>query len=121
MKQKFLPTFPVPRYYNTTSDIIFLDIDECSTNTDGCDQECRNTVGSFECNCGNGYTLADNGKACLDINECTDGTHNCQQMCTNTNGGFMCNCNQGYLLNPDGRNCSGEPKTIFDKINGNVL
>jgi len=34
-----------------------LDINECSTNNGGCDIQatCRNTIGSFTCECNNGY------------------------------------------------------------------
>ena len=40
------------------------DINECTANTDGCDQGCVNTVGSFVCSCNNGYTLTSDGKTC---------------------------------------------------------
>ena len=102
-----------------------IDTDECLTNTDGCNQICINTIGSFQCSCIDGYTLSPNKKSCLDINECTAGTHNCQQHCININGGFLCGCNSGYQLNSDGRNCSGELNvntsnnsciTMFDPI-----
>ena len=38
--------------------IIFIDYDECSQNTDACDQnaDCTNTVGSHTCQCRSGYT-----------------------------------------------------------------
>ena len=86
-----------------------LDTDECLANStsDGCEQVCTNTIGSFQCSCIEGYTLSSNDKSCLDIDECTAGTHNCQQLCINTNGGYFCGCNSGYQLNSDGRNCSG--------------
>ena len=40
------------------------DLDECSTNTDGCDVNavCQNTVGSHTCTCKAGYT--GNGQTC---------------------------------------------------------
>ena len=84
-----------------------LDVNECAINTDGCDQECQNTVGSFECACRNGYVLSGNGRTCLDINECTSGAHNCEQVCINTAGGFRCECNSGFQLNQDSSTCSG--------------
>ena len=43
---------------------IFIDIDECSENTDNCEQVCSNTPGSFNCSCNEGYVLADNGYSC---------------------------------------------------------
>ncbi len=89
------------------------DNDECLANTDGCDQVCTNTIGSFQCSCIDGYTLSSDGRSCLDINECTAGTHNCQQRCININGGFLCDCNTGYQLNSDRKNCSGKPAKLI--------
>ena len=40
------------------------DIDECATDNGGCDQICVNKPGSFECQCKEGYTLAEDGKTC---------------------------------------------------------
>ena len=42
----------------------FSDIDECQTNNGGCNQTCTNTIGSFECSCGTGYTLAPDDLDC---------------------------------------------------------
>ena len=38
--------------------LIFADLEECSTNTHDCDvnADCVNTVGSYSCNCRAGYT-----------------------------------------------------------------
>ncbi|ELU09516.1 hypothetical protein CAPTEDRAFT_115684, partial [Capitella teleta] len=33
------------------------DADECSSGNGGCSQNCTNTVGSYECSCGDGYEL----------------------------------------------------------------
>ena len=85
-----------------------IDIDECTANTDGCDQICNNTDGSFQCSCRSGFSLLDDGKTCGEVNECTLNTHNCQQQCVNVNGGFRCECLAGYSLNADQRTCSGE-------------
>jgi len=41
-----------------------LDKDECAVNNGGCAQICRNTVGSYQCACQNGFTLHDNGHDC---------------------------------------------------------
>ena len=91
---------------------IYLDINECTANTDGCDQVCTNTDGSFECSCNSGFTLSNDGKTCIENNECTLGTDNCQQICVNTNGGFRCECNSGFVLNSDRATCSGQLKQI---------
>ena len=88
--------------------IEYPDINECTANTDGCQQVCTNTAGSFVCSCNSGYTLSSDGRTCIENDECTLGTHNCQQRCINTAGGFRCDCNSGFQLNSDQRTCSGE-------------
>ena len=44
--------------------VIFADLEECSTNTHNCDvnADCVNTVGSYSCNCRAGYT--GDGQSC---------------------------------------------------------
>ena len=37
--------------------LLYVDIDECLQGTTGCNQDCRNTEGSFVCTCHNGYQL----------------------------------------------------------------
>ena len=44
--------------------IYFTDKDECTINNGGCQQECRNTIGSYVCSCHNGFTLHENGHDC---------------------------------------------------------
>ena len=43
---------------------ILLDINECTAGTASCTQICRNTVGSYTCNCRSGYRLDGNGYTC---------------------------------------------------------
>ncbi|MCP9265517.1 Metalloendopeptidase [Dirofilaria immitis] len=40
------------------------DLDECRNNNAGCQQRCTNTIGSYQCECENGYVLADDGHNC---------------------------------------------------------
>ena len=84
------------------------DVNECATNNDECDHVCTNSVGSFQCSCNSGYSLAADGRTCVDIDECRLNTENCQQTCVNTAGGFTCSCNSGFALNSDERTCDGE-------------
>ncbi|XP_043484069.1 tolloid-like protein 2 isoform X1 [Leptopilina heterotoma] len=42
----------------------FTDMDECANNNGGCQHECKNTIGSYQCSCHNGFTLHDNGHDC---------------------------------------------------------
>ena len=41
------------------------DIDECSDGTHKCNQHCRNTQGSYLCECSDGYYLSANKRTCL--------------------------------------------------------
>ena len=41
-----------------------IDVDECATAVDECDQNCQNNVGSYVCSCGLGFILNDNGFHC---------------------------------------------------------
>lgn len=42
----------------------FLDVDECSLSNSMCEQQCRNSIGTFQCICVAGYTLASDGSSC---------------------------------------------------------
>lgn len=44
--------------------ILFSDMDECAVNNGGCQHECKNTPGSYECTCNNGFTLHENKHDC---------------------------------------------------------
>ena len=41
------------------------DVNECDKQNGGCDHNCSNTEGSFECSCYIGYKLDDDRKSCL--------------------------------------------------------
>ena len=41
----------------------YIDIDECSVGNGGCQQICVNTIGSYDCQCRQGYSK--NGSTCL--------------------------------------------------------
>ena len=44
-----------------------VEINECSLNTDDCQQECININGGFRCDCFDGYTLNSDLKTCAGI------------------------------------------------------
>ena len=51
----------------------FIDINECKELVALCrNGRCRNTEGSFTCECADGYTLTPDGEHCRDVNECTE-------------------------------------------------
>ena len=43
---------------------VYADIDECDEDNGNCEQECFNTPGSFQCSCGSGFQLRDDGRTC---------------------------------------------------------
>ena len=109
------------------TDIKLLDINECDLNIDGCDQICVNTVGSFLCNCTDGFIVNEDGFSCdgkkrheywyfifhcslflPDVDECALDIDGCDQGCNNTVGSFNCTCMEGYVLNEDGFTCDGK-------------
>ncbi|WAR22495.1 FBN1-like protein, partial [Mya arenaria] len=76
------------------------DINECDVDPDICAdvrKYCTNTVGSYTCDCINGYEKNDED-ACIDVDECADASlHGCQQMCLNNIGSYSCDCRVGYV------------------------
>jgi alpha-tubulin suppressor-like RCC1 family protein len=76
------------------------DVDECAEDADRCGAHasCMNTVGSFGCECDDGWGTAVGG-GCADVNECYAATDNCDsypEACINTEGSFSCECPDGY-------------------------
>ncbi|KAK7092309.1 mucin-like protein isoform X2 [Littorina saxatilis] len=92
-----------------------LDVDECAAGSSvhGCQVTCTNTEGSYECGCGPGYRLANDGRTCQDVNECEQKTDNCEQICHNDAGGYRCSCEQGYDLQSDGKKCSQNASLVI--------
>ena len=43
---------------------VFTDIDECMIMNGGCDTQCTNAEGSYECSCSEGYALMPDGRSC---------------------------------------------------------
>ena len=81
------------------------DMDECSSSNGGCDHNCLNLEGSFECSCRDGFVLGEDSMSCEDIDECL--TDQCSHTCVNLAGGFRCECPEGYLLDGSGTLCVG--------------
>ena len=82
-----------------------VDVDECSTNKHACHENfnCRNTPGSFECYCLDGFNATQEN--CVDIDECSTALHTCNKNfdCKNTQGSFECYCLDGF--NATEENC----------------
>ncbi|KAG0426053.1 hypothetical protein HPB47_026819, partial [Ixodes persulcatus] len=80
------------------------DVDECQGMV--CQEgQCTNTIGSFVCQCYNGFRYDPNLMTCEDVDECKE-PHICQNgVCINLDGGFQCTCNPGYYSTPAGDTC----------------
>ena len=95
--------------------------------TSSCALLCDNTIGSYQCGCSIGYTLAADNKSChnmycrfvfynvymsfsfnTDINECVYMMNNCSQFCNNTIGSYLCACSDGYVLAADNYTCNSK-------------
>ena len=78
---------------------ICVDVNECANDTlHGCQHNCKNTEGSFECLCSKGFRLNEvDGKSCTDVDECITGEADCANTdgCRNLVGGYECLCNPG--------------------------
>ena len=60
----FLPPF-LPSSLSPSSLSLPLDINECSINSDNCDQLCTNTEGGFNCSCNDGFLLQSDMRSCI--------------------------------------------------------
>ncbi|XP_067935630.1 mucin-like protein [Watersipora subatra] len=87
------------------SDDECFDYDECANDEHTCFSNvlCINTVGSFYCNCPQGYTKEN--ETCIDIDECIANADTCSDICHNTNGSFECSCFSGASLKEDNVTC----------------
>ncbi|KAL5004007.1 hypothetical protein ScPMuIL_017463 [Solemya velum] len=88
-----------PGFRPNTLTLILEDIDECEELPDICMHgQCRNTFGSYQCTCPDGYTLDADGHECVDIDECALDPALCGLgTCINTKGDYNCICPDGYM------------------------
>lgn len=81
------------------------DDDECAMGIHNCaiNTVCKNTPGSFLCECAPGFIP--DGDSCIDVDECESLTDDCNvnAQCVNTDGSFQCQCLSGFT--GDGRDC----------------
>ncbi|KAJ8002392.1 hypothetical protein DPEC_G00179660 [Dallia pectoralis] len=73
------------------------DVNECE-GSHLCQHHCYNIIGSFICQCEQGYELASDQVSCQDIDECTFSSYMCQWQCLNQPGGYGCACPEGYQI-----------------------
>ncbi|KAK9542913.1 hypothetical protein VZT92_000735 [Zoarces viviparus] len=85
------------------------DIDECSDPEfpAGCNQQCYNLPGTFNCACEEGYFTHDKVN-CVDIDECRMYPSICQEpaKCVNTPGMHECQCPLGFNYNSISKTCN---------------
>ncbi|XP_055956933.1 uncharacterized protein LOC126821996 [Patella vulgata] len=78
-----------------------VDLDECQANLHDCriNEQCKNTPGSFECECKSGYRK-NSLNVCANINECQEEseTPRCPEnsICRDVPGAYACSCCYGY-------------------------
>ncbi|XP_046542955.1 fibulin-1-like isoform X2 [Haliotis rubra] len=87
------------------------DKDECALFPNKlCSQRCVNTLGSFRCECSEGYILDADGRTCR-LKNAQEGyncgeNNPCEHQCDEDASGVMCSCFDGYELNGDQTTCS---------------
>ena len=104
-----------------SDDYTCLDVDECLEDDDNdCDvfATCTNEIGSYSCECLEGFD--GDGFNCTEVNECETGDHDCHTdaTCENIIGGFNCTCNEGYY--GDGWECIDGDECADGDSAGNI-
>ena len=96
---------------------ICSDKDQCSSDAHICNtatynSTCVNTIGSYQCLCGQLEGFAQNGTlSCSEVDECASNIHDCpyHASCTNTIGSFSCSCDK-----EDGKSCRLEAMLVLN-------
>ena len=84
--------------------------------------KCKNTNGTFECECPKGYVYSRASGKCLDVDECKESNPCKNADCVNTPGSFKCKCRtKGETLDSTGLKCEGTYFALpFTSIDINV-
>ncbi|KAI6648057.1 Fibrillin-2-like [Oopsacas minuta] len=90
-------TYPPERAFYNDSSFVCSDIDECEDSSITCQGNCTNTLGSYRCDCREGFTNL-NETFCNDVDECLVDNGGCEQNCNNIIGSFNCSCFDGFNI-----------------------
>ncbi|KAJ8307562.1 hypothetical protein KUTeg_015646 [Tegillarca granosa] len=107
--------------YNQDGPYKCVDIDECATKSDDCEQDCQNNVGGYNCICNLGFVLNNDRKTCKKVfDPCS--SRNCSYGCQGQGENTTCICASGYKLGGDGKSCidineCNDPDTTLNQCN----
>ncbi|XP_063411483.1 uncharacterized protein LOC134694404 [Mytilus trossulus] len=94
--------------YQTKNTYECEDVDECTSESDDCEQDCVNNVGSYNCGCFFGYELNNDRKTCKQVSDPCGTLSNltCSYACRLKNSTVFCYCQSGYVLQADNQTCT---------------
>uniref|UniRef100_A0A673FTC5 Si:ch211-241f5.3 n=1 Tax=Sinocyclocheilus rhinocerous TaxID=307959 RepID=A0A673FTC5_9TELE len=108
-----------------TFSVIVIEDNECVPQPSICGENarCINTVGSYYCQCHEGFTTLSTHNftqadsiSCKDINECVVGSADCgpNTICVNSEGGYKCTCATGYISSNSGQGVQSDSISCKD-------
>ena len=85
-----------PSYIENEEEVC-VDVNECETENE-CHYAagCKNTIGSYQCSCYQGYY--GDGKNCFDVDECMMSIHNCAENANCVNYEAYYQCEERYQM-----------------------
>ncbi|VDK42368.1 unnamed protein product [Anisakis simplex] len=107
--------------FKMKQEVLIADVDECVFGSVSCREtyQCKNTIGSFECVCPDGYRKNDTTQLCKDIDECVELSQICntpEERCVNVPGNYRCECNQPAYIS-SGEYCVDHNECITNEYN----
>ncbi|VDI38553.1 Hypothetical predicted protein [Mytilus galloprovincialis] len=105
--------------YQTKNPYECEDVDECTTESDDCEQGCVNNVGSYNCRCFFGYELNNDRKTCKQVSDPCGTLSNltCSYACRLRDSTAFCYCPSGYMLQADNQTCTDINECYDDSTN----